>query len=276
MNTGTFYINRDTFFHRMNSAVKLIFFLVWSAIAFLFLDIRVFSVMLFVGIAVFVIAKIPLTKIKRLVLFVIGFNFLNSFMILLITPAYGNELAGSTHALVSFSYWTITLETLFYLLTLSLKYMTLLPVTIMFIYTTHPSQFASSLNNIGVPYKIAYSVNIALRYIPEIKNEFNMIKQAQEAKGAAFKKGEASLKQIAENYKKVSLSLVSSSLKRIDTVSNAMDLRGFGRSKKRTWFFSTPLKAADYLFFIFTILLLGTAIFLKLSMMNGFWHPFLS
>ena len=38
--------------------------------------------------------------------------------------------------------------------------------------TTHPSQFASSLNQIGVPYKIAYSVSLTLRYIPDLQEEF--------------------------------------------------------------------------------------------------------
>lgn len=49
--------------------------------------------------------------------------------------------------------------------------------------TTHPSQFASSLNQIGVPYKIAYSVSLTLRYIPDLQEEFFTIKMSQEARG---------------------------------------------------------------------------------------------
>ena len=37
-----------------------------------------------------------------------------------------------------------------------------MPVTAIFIFTTHPSEFASSLNKIGIPYKISYAINIAL------------------------------------------------------------------------------------------------------------------
>ena len=52
-----------------------------------------------------------------------------------------------------------------------------------FLMTTHPSQFASSLNQIGIPYKIAYSVSLTLRYIPDLQEEFYLIKMSQEARG---------------------------------------------------------------------------------------------
>ena len=38
--------------------------------------------------------------------------------------------------------------------------------------TTHPGQFASSLNKIGVSYKVAYAVSLTMRYIPDIQEEF--------------------------------------------------------------------------------------------------------
>ena len=54
--------------------------------------------------------------------------------------------------------------------------------------TTHPSQFASSLNQIGVRYKIAYSVILTLRYIPDLQEEFFTIKISQEARGMELSK----------------------------------------------------------------------------------------
>ncbi len=48
---------------------------------------------------------------------------------------------------------------------ISLKYFVALPVAILFISATNPSEFAASLNSIGIYYKVGYSVAIALRYI---------------------------------------------------------------------------------------------------------------
>ena len=44
--------------------------------------------------------------------------------------------------------------------------------------------------------------------------------------------------------------LIIHSLERIDTVSNAMDLRGFGKKDKRTWFYTSKAKREDFIAFI--------------------------
>lgn len=49
--------------------------------------------------------------------------------------------------------------------------------------TTNPSEFAASLNRIGISYNIGYAVAIALRYIPDVQDDFHKIKNAQEARG---------------------------------------------------------------------------------------------
>ena len=41
--------------------------------------------------------------------------------------------------------------------------------------------------------------------------------------------------------------LIFSSMDRIDVVSNAMELRGFGKNKKRTWYMGKKLQRNDYL-----------------------------
>ena len=54
--------------------------------------------------------------------------------------------------------------------------------------TTHPSQFASSLNQIGVSYKIAYSVSLTLRYIPDVQEEYQTIKLSGSQRGGVVQK----------------------------------------------------------------------------------------
>ncbi len=87
----------------------------------------------------------------------------------------------------------------------------------------------SSLSKFRIHYKITYAINIALRYIPDIQSEYKVIKHAQEARGVAFEKGEASLWIRMQNRVLIFWPLIIHSLERIDTVSNAMDLRGFGK-----------------------------------------------
>lgn len=65
--------------------------------------------------------------------------------------------------------------------------------------TTHPSQFAASLNQIGVPYKFAYSVSLTLRYIPDVQEEFFTIRKAQEARGLDLSQKVGLVKRIRGN-----------------------------------------------------------------------------
>lgn len=157
--------------------------------------------------------------------------------------------------------YTITWEQLFYTLNISLKYFVALPVAILFISATDPSEFAASLNSIGVSYRVGYSVAIALRYIPDIQRGYHSISQARGVELGSKEKLSARLK----NSVNILLPLILSSLARIDTISNAMELRGFGKKKKRTWYVQRPFTRNDWL-----VLALGVALLLA-SLVITFW-----
>lgn len=271
---GSLYIEKDTFFHRMNGSVKLILFIAWTIVTFLFLDIRIFGFMLFIGSLLLMLARISFRVIKPFLWVMLGFNILNSIFILIITPEYGSELIGTSTYVFSLGYGDIQLETIIYVITLSLKYATLLPITVLFIFTTHPSKFASSLNRMGIPYKIAYAINIAFRYIPDIQSTLRNIIHSQQARGVSFKKGEAALKQRIRNVTNLAFPLVKSSLQRIDTVSNAMDLRGFGKHNTRTWYNASKFLPLDYVTLFVCIGSVLFALYVKMALFNQFWYPF--
>lgn len=75
-------------------------------------------------------------------------------------------------------HYPITAEQLFYELNIILKYFTIIPAVFIFVVTTNPSEFAASLNRIGISYNIGYAVAIALRYIPDVQDDFHKIKNA--------------------------------------------------------------------------------------------------
>ena len=143
-----------------------------------------------------------------------------------------------------------------------------------FLFTTDPSEFVSNLSKLGIHYKITYAINIALRYIPDIQSEYKIIKHAQEARGVAFEKGEASLWVRMKNRVLIFWPLIIHSLERIDTVSNAMDLRGFGKKDKRTWFYTSKAKREDFIALFAGIFIFIVAVYLKLNVFQNFWYPF--
>lgn len=270
----TLYIEGDSIFHKLNGISKILLFLTWTIMTVMFLDIRVFLAMGIVGAIMLYFSQIPSKTIKPLLWIMVVFNIINIIFILLITPQYGTELVGTNTEIINIGYSYINKETLFYVLTISLKYAVLMPITVIFIFTTHPSEFASSLNKMGIPYKIAYAINIAFRYIPDVMTEYKNILDAQQARGLAFNKGEGTIIERLKNYTTILVPLISSSIKRIETVSNAMELRSFGKKRKRTWYSYKKLKGMDYAFIIGCVVLLVTAVYLKNNVMTGFYYPF--
>jgi energy-coupling factor transport system permease protein len=271
---GTLYIDKKSPIHSLDGSIKLLMLLVWTAVAFMFIDIRVFLGLILGGTLLIRMANITFKEVKPLVVFLLIFTLFNSIFLVLITPAYGSELIDCYTPIFNILGRPLTYETLWFAVTLSLKYLSILPITIIFIFTTHPSRFASSLNKIGVSYKIAYAVNIALRYIPDVRDEFVNIMHAQEARGVAFRKGEASLIGRFKNYNTILIPLVLSSLNRVEVVSNAMNLRGFGSEKTRTWYNGKRYGKLDFLAVSFLIIGGVAGVLVSKFYLSGFWYPF--
>ena len=118
-----------------------------------------------------------------------------------------------------------------------------------------------------------YSVALALRYIPDIQRDYQSISQAQQARGVELDKREKLLARL-KNSVNILLPLILSSLARIDTISNAMELRGFGKNKKRTWYVQRPFARNDYLVLGLGVLLLVLSLVITFWDGNRFYNPF--
>ena len=124
---------------------------------------------------------------------------------------------------------------------------------LVFLVTTDPSELAASINKIGVPYSFAYALAIALRYIPDIQDDFVRIKNAQAARGIEMS-AKAGLVSRIKNVAAIIFPLLFSTMERIDVVSNAMELRGFGKKKGRTWYSYRRLSRNDHIVLILTVI----------------------
>lgn len=178
-----------SFLHRLSGASKLLFLLLVSLAAMLSYDTRLLLVIGLGALALFATSGIRLKDISFVLSFALAFALLNVLMVYLFAPQYGVEIYGAKTVLLDgLGAYSITAQELFYLFNLALKYVCTVPLALIFLMTTHPSQFASSLNQIGVSYKIAYSVSLTLRYIPDVQEEYQIIKLSQEARGLELSK----------------------------------------------------------------------------------------
>lgn len=268
------YKEKNCFIHRLCGLTKLIFFLMWTLVTMLTYDTRVLAVMVFASIVIFGLSKTEWKQVRSVFLFIMFFLLLNVTAIFLFSPYEGCKIYGSRTDLLHIAgNYTFTAEQLFYELNVILKYFTIVPSVFMFITSTNPSEFAASLNRIGLPYTICYSVAIALRYIPDVQSDFNRIKNAQEARGIEMS-GKANVFSRLKNMSAILFPLIFTSMERIDSISSAMELRGFGKNKKRTWYSGKKLTKADILIIAGITAVSAAALFITYRDGSRFYNPF--
>lgn len=269
------YIDKKSPIHRLTGATKLICFILWAIASMITYDTRILFIMFVIGLVVFKISKIRFKDVSFILYFILFFLLLNNILIFLFAPYQGVDIYTTRHDLFHLiGPYTVTAEQLFYQLNVTLKYFSVIPMALLFIVATEPSEFASSLNKIGVSYKISYSVAITLRYIPDIQREYVDISFAQQARGIDMSKKEKLAKRI-KNSAAIIMPLIFSSLDRIDAISAAMELRAFGENKKRTWYNEREFTIKDYIAIVIISIVLITSIVLLKVNSGRFFNPFI-
>ncbi|RSK25943.1 energy-coupling factor transporter transmembrane protein EcfT [Bacillus sp. HMF5848] len=268
------YIDRNSPVHRLTGATKLLCFIMWTFAAMLTYDTRILVALFLVSLTIFVISKIKIREIGFVLAFILIFLFINNIAIYLFSPQEGVKIYGTEHVLWEFvGRYNVTWEQIFYQTNITLKYVTVIPAALLFLVTTHPSEFASSLNRIGVSYRVAFSVAIALRYIPDIQRDYRNIALAQQARGLDMSHKEK-LPTRVKNAAAIILPLILSSLDRIEGISNVMDLRGFGKHKKRTWYSAKQFQRLDFIAILLIASLLVISLVVTFYDGSRFYNPF--
>lgn len=270
------YNIEDTYVHRLSGLTKLICFLFLTFAVMFSYDIRVILAVMVFSLIILRISKIKFSQIKIMLIYVVVFLITNAFITFLFSPEEGVNIYGTRHQLVSlFGSYTLTLEQLFYQTTKFLKYASVIPLGIIFLLTTNPSEFASALNGVGVNYKAAYAVALTLRYFPDIQRDYNSISLSQQARGLEMSK-KASISHRFKNSLLIVIPLIFSTLDRIELISNAMDLRGFGKDKKRSWYNKKKLTREDYMALtISAMIFIGTVLVSVFINRSRFYNPFI-
>lgn len=273
MNRLLSYEEKDTWLHHLSGITKLIFFIVWCLTSALTYDTRVLLVMIAISAALYVMSRTEWRQVSTVFKFVMFFMVVNLVAIFLFSPYQGTEIYGTKTVLAPlFPGHAITREELFYLFNVLIKYFTVVPSVFIFMVTTDPSEFAASMNHIGIPYTGAYSVSLALRYIPDVQADYHRIRNAQEARGIEMS-SKAKLTDRIRRTSSIIFPLLFSAMEHIDVVSNAMELRGFGKKKRRTWYAYRKMKRADVAVLILTAVFSAAALAITYADGNRFWNP---
>ncbi|PZP17415.1 MAG: hypothetical protein DI611_03000 [Brachybacterium faecium] len=268
------YVPHQGWLHTLTGVSKLVLVLALVVGAMISFDARYLLGLSLLSVVLWAVSRVRLRDLTVVLWLIAIFMVLNNLLIFLFAPGYGEQLFGSRTLLVDGPWrWDLTAQQLFYQLVVTLKYFAVLPGVLLFITTTRPPEFASSLNRIGVPYRAAYAVSLALRYIPDVQRDFRTISQAQQARGLDVSR-KVGLGTRIRNLTSTLMPLLLGAFDRIESVAAAMELRGFGRGKGRTWFDQRPLRTRDMVVMVGAVLLLAASVALVVLGGGRWWNPF--
>lgn len=175
-------------------------------------------------------------------------------------PYLGLQLifvSGETE-LIRFGSFVITEEALNFAVAISIRLWILVLASLIFIATTDPRDVVLTLaQKLYVPYRFAYAISIALRFIPTLEAEAAMIRAAQKIRGLGTPKG---LRNKLAWQRRFLMSVFVSAVRRVEKTAINMELRGFGlhhhRTYRRNLLISTKGIALSTLSVVLTILIL--------------------
>ena len=243
------YSPGDTPLHKLNGATKVFGFIVITVSIIMTFDVRVMA-------PLFVLCCAGVVSLKprwKTVLFMLGFlcvtaGIFGTLMIILIRPSSGMGHVGAESILYRFNARLfISKELLWYTGALFFKRLCSFSSAILFILSITPSELAAGLNALNLPYKLCTVVSLAFRTIPDIARDFGDIKDSMMMRGVELDPRKAGPGKRIKQTVMILAPLIVTSFGKVGNIANAMDLRGFGKLKKRSWYSEKPPDGADRL-----------------------------
>lgn len=239
-----------TFLHKLSGKTKVGLFIICIVYTIMSFDLRLLAPLMFLSLIAIVSLKPDWKVITVLFIAIFLMNFFNIFLYWVVKPDIGSEWTGGTSTILySFSsYYFVSLETIWYLLVRLFKMLTSFTVSMAFILSITPSELASGLHGLGVPYKICTVVSLAFRYIPDISRDYENIKVSMQARGVEMDLRKTPILKRLKQTIYILFPLIITSFDRIGNIANALDLRGYGLKKDRTYYAEVEPTLMDKLF----------------------------
>ena len=219
------YLRTDSVLDRMDALSKLIIVIVLSIAVYFYknpLELLPMPIILFV-------LSLALGKVKLPVAFWSFMVFVTFGLFVAFFQLLSHQSGDYLYKLGIFK---ITPSGLYLAELFVLRLTTIGSAALLFLWTTSPKNFTTALVYLGVPYRFAFAVLVALRFLPLIQDDISKIKDAHLIRGMKQEKG---IEGIFNNWQRYMFPILVDGLRKAETTSIAMDSRGFGLYKTRTY-----------------------------------------
>lgn len=275
------YRFRNSFLQSFDPRAWLIFYACFMGSSLMFWDIRYLAVIFAIAMFWVINARVTWQEMGRAWLFIGGFILFFAFLTFL-TGRGGQELYQQEHLISRFEApfrifgWRptldITIERTFFAIGQLLRVFSIASLTILIPYSLNPALYGVTFRGLGLPDKIAYAMDLTMRFIPSFGRDFQMTMDAQRARGYEIENLRGGL--VAQVRKMIPLivPVTIHSMIASEDIIDAMDLRAFGVGP-RTWLEELRYRRRDRALITIGVIMFVGSLLLSSFGFGKFWIP---
>jgi energy-coupling factor transport system permease protein len=276
------YRKRDrSFIQWFDPRAWVVFYLCFLASTLFFWDVRFLTFFLVIALFSLLTSGVKWHEIRRAFLFIGGFVIFYAVLTFL-TGRGGTEVYSAEHLIrryaVGFTIFgwrpalDVTAERVFFALSQFVRVFSIAIMTILIPYSLNPAFYGITFKGLGFPDKIAYAMDLTMRFIPTFGRDFQLTMDAQRARGYELEKISGGL---IEQVRKLAPLIVPVTIHAIigsEDIIDAMDLRAFGVTP-RTWLEELHYQTRDRILRTVGLIILLISFVLTVLGYGAFWVP---
>ena len=266
------YFPGKTLLHRLDPRTKFLLVVLFIVVEVAFLDLRLLLFPFLASIILYLSIKVPWKEVRGTWKFIFTvmavISLVNAFFTF---HSFLGMSIPNPHVITKFWIFTVTVEGVVLAVGALMRFLSLAIVSMCLVNTTDPGLYAPALAKLKVPYKGAFVVDLAMRYVPVYTEELETTMNAQMARGYNAKKKGGLFAPILNTVPLI-VPVAMNAMLSIYDVADAMELRAFGAQKTRTWYRTVSFKRIDYVCIAALFMMLIVAIYLR-TKFPTYWNP---
>jgi energy-coupling factor transport system permease protein len=275
------YRERKSLIQWFDPRAWIIFYGAFLTSTLFFWDIRFLLPLLAIALITLFTSGIKWHEMRRAFLF-IGFFVFFFAVLTFLTGRGGMEVYDVEHTIRNLEApftifgWQptlqITIERLFFALSQLVRVFSISVMTILIPYSLDPAYYGITFRGLGLPDKIAYAMDLTMRFIPTFGRDFQLTMDAQKARGYELDKISGGLIAQVRKLGPLMVPVIIHAIIGSEDIIDAMDLRAFGVGP-RTWLQQLTYQTKDRILIGFGAALLIASLVVLFIGYGSFWVP---
>ncbi len=244
------YLDRNTVIHRLDPRTKL-FMLLTAFVILLYFQDPLWVVPLSLLVILWGAVAQALVNLRRIRYILIVLTVSSLIMWTLFS-------GGETPL-----FWIFEVEAVKYSISRTFVMLSLITTGMILLSTTRNEELVIGMIKLGLPYRFGFAISTSLRLVPTIASSTQTIAQAQRSRGLDLDSGNV-LERIRK-YIPLLIPVFISTIRGTNTFGMALEAKGFGARKERTFYLNPSMGRTDYIVLVGLGVLFAVTTYFKIA-----------